>query len=59
MAVYYAWLAQRRGPGGDKASLLAYAEGHREAFVAGPGVVRGGESGSPIVLSEAVKLVSS
>lgn len=57
MAVYYAWLAMQRQPGGDRAGLLVYVEGHGEAFVAGPGVTRGVESDSLMTIKQALALL--
>ena len=52
MGLYYAWLAMRKGPGGERATLLAYVEGQGEAFVAGPTVTRGVESASPLTMEQ-------
>ncbi len=57
MAVYYAWLAMQRQPGGERAKLLAYVEGHGEVFVAGPGVTRGVETATPLSLSQVLSQV--
>ncbi len=58
MALYYSWLALRKGFGGERASLLAYVEGHGEAFVAGPEVVRGGEGSNAMRIRELVEMAS-
>jgi hypothetical protein len=57
MAVYYAWLAMQHQPAGEQARLLVYAEGHGEAFVAGPGVTRGVESTTPLGMAQVLALV--
>lgn len=55
MALWYSWLALRRlSPG---ARMLLWVEGRGEAFAAGPGVVRGAESATPMGLAGALKLV--
>ena len=58
MALYYAWLAMQRQPGGEKALLLAYVEGHGEAFVAGAGVTRGVESTTPMRMPQVLELLA-
>ncbi len=57
MGLYYAWLALQRQPGGDQARLLAYVEGHGEAFLVGPSVTRGVESESPLALARLLEMV--
>jgi hypothetical protein len=52
MAVYYAWLAMQRLPGGEQARLLVHVEGHGEALVIGPGVTRGVDSNTPVTLKQ-------
>ena len=52
MAVYYAWLALRREPGGEQARLLALAEGHGEALLAGPGIQHGVETATPMTVTQ-------
>jgi hypothetical protein len=48
MGAYYNWLNQQRLPGAEKASFLAWFEGHNSAVVIGPTVPRGTESNDPI-----------
>ena len=57
MGIYYAWLAMQRQPRGERANLLAYVEGHGEAFVAGPQVTRGAESTTPLRVSQVLDLL--
>ncbi len=57
MALYYAFLAMQRQPGGEQAQLLALAEGHGEAFLAGPAVTRGVESETPLSVAAAWALL--
>lgn len=57
MAVYYAWLALQRQPGGERANLVVCVEGHGEAFVAGPGVTRGVESTTPLHMAQVLDLL--
>ena len=57
MAVYYSWLALQHQPRGEQARLLALVEGHGEAFAAGPGVVRGGESETPMTVAQLCALL--
>ncbi len=58
MAVYYAWLAMQRQPDGARATLLAYVEGHGEAFLAGPGMTRGVESTTTLTMEQLLKMLS-
>ncbi len=58
MAVYYAWLAMQHRTDGARATLLAYVEGHGEAFVAGPAVTRGAESITPLRIEQLVAMLS-
>jgi hypothetical protein len=44
MGAYYNWLNQQRLPGAERASFLAWFEGHSHAVVIGPSVPRGTES---------------
>jgi hypothetical protein len=44
MSAYYNWLNQQRLPGAQKASFLAWFEGHNIAVAIGPSVPRGTES---------------
>jgi len=47
MGAYYNWLNQQRLPGAEKATFLAWFEGHNSAVVIGPSVPRGTESNEP------------
>lgn len=47
MGAYYNWLNQQRLPGAEKASFLAWFEGHNSAVLIGPTVPRGTESTAP------------
>ncbi len=58
MALYYAWLAMRKQPGGDRAQLLAIVEGHGEAFIAGPSITRGVESETPLAIPQVLALLA-
>jgi len=40
MGAYYNWLNQQRLPGAEKASFLAWFEGHGSAVLIGPSVPR-------------------
>jgi hypothetical protein len=44
MGAYYNWLNQQRLPGSDRASFLAWFEGHNQAVAIGPSWPRGTES---------------
>lgn len=55
MAVWYAWLAMRKSDA--RVRLLAWVESRKEAFVAGPGVVRGAESDTPSGLNDALAML--
>lgn len=57
MAAYYAWLALQRMPGGERGSLVAYVEGHGEAFIAGPAVTRGVVSTTPLSMQQVLSLL--
>jgi hypothetical protein len=57
MALYYAWLAMRKLPGGEQASLLALVEGQGQAFVAGPAVTHGIESSSSVTIPEMLAMI--
>jgi hypothetical protein len=59
MALYYAWLAMRKLPGGEQASLLALVEGQGQAFVAGPAVTRGVESLSSVTIPQMLAMIKS
>ena len=58
MATYYAWIAMQRSPSGEQASMIAYVEGHGQAFVAGPAIARGVESASPLTMQQVLHLIS-
>lgn len=58
MAVYYAYLALKSQPGGEHAQLAVFAEGHGEAFLAGPGVTHSGESSTPLSVAGVLDLLS-
>jgi len=47
IGAYYNWLNQQRLPGAEKASFLAWFEGHNIAALIGPTVPRGTESSAP------------
>jgi hypothetical protein len=47
MGAYYNWLNQQRLPGAEKASFLAWFEGHSTAVLIGPTIPRGTESTAP------------
>ncbi len=57
MAVYYAWLALRKQD--ERASLVAWVEGHGEGFVVGPGVTRGVESTTAVTMRQALALIAA
>lgn len=59
MALYYAWLAMQRLPGGEQASLLALVEGQGQAFLAGPAVTHGVESSSPVTIPQLLAMIKS
>ena len=58
MALYYAWLALQKQPGGEQASLIALVEGHGQAFLAGPAVTRGVESSSSMTIPQALSMLT-
>jgi hypothetical protein len=57
MGAYYNWLNQQRLPGAEKASFLAWFEGHNSAFVTGPGVPRATESNAPTDMKQLLSWV--
>ena len=57
MALYYAALAMRKMPGGDRMSLLAYVEEQGQLFMSGPRIVRGAESATPMTMEGALALL--
>ena len=59
MGLYYAWLAMRKLPGGERTSLLALVEGQGQAFVAGPSVTRGVDSSSPVSIPQALSMLTA
>jgi hypothetical protein len=59
MGLYYAWLAMRKLPGGERTSLLALVEGQGQAFLAGPSITRGVESSSSVTLPQAISMLTA
>ena len=57
MALYYTALAMRKMPDGDRMSLLAYVEDAGQLFLAGPRVVRGAESTTPMTMARALAML--
>jgi hypothetical protein len=58
MALYYAWLAMRKLPGGERTSLLALVEGHGQGFLAGPAVTQGVDSSSRVTIPQALSMLA-
>jgi hypothetical protein len=58
MALYYAWLAMRKLPDGERTSLLAVVEGQGQGFIAGPAVTRGVESSSRVTIPQALSMLA-
>jgi hypothetical protein len=58
MGLYYAWLAMRKLPGGQHASLLALVEGQGQAFLAGPSITHGVDSASPVTIPQALSMLA-
>lgn len=52
MGAYYNWLNQQRLPGAEKASFLAWFEGHNTALLIGPAVPRGTVSTAPTTMKQ-------
>jgi hypothetical protein len=52
MGAYYNWLNQRRLPGAEQSSFLAWFEGHNQALAIGPSMPRGTESTSAADLEQ-------
>jgi hypothetical protein len=52
MGAYYNWLNQRRLPGANQSSFIAWFEGHNQAVAIGPATPRGTTSASAIDLSQ-------
>ncbi len=55
MGAYYTWLNQQRLDGADRASFLAWYEGHNEAIAIGPSLGRGTESKDTVHLTDLLK----
>jgi len=58
MGAYYTWLNQQRLVGSEKASFLAWFEGHEQAIAIGPSLPRGTSSSGPIDLKKILNLMS-
>lgn len=58
MGAYYNWLNQQRLPGAEKASFLAWFEGHGSAVLIGPSVPRGTESNAVTDLKQLLSWIS-
>ncbi|MGA2416901.1 MAG: hypothetical protein ABSF59_20780 [Candidatus Sulfotelmatobacter sp.] len=58
LGAYYNWVNQRRLPGTEQSSFLAWFEGHSEAVAIGPAMPRGTESSTPTDLRELLALIS-
>jgi hypothetical protein len=58
MGAYYNWLNQQRLPGAEKASFMAWFEGHSSAVLIGPSVPRGTESNAPTDMKQLLSWIS-
>jgi hypothetical protein len=58
IGAYYNWLNQQRLPGAEKASFLAWFEGHSAAALIGPSVPRGTESSAPTDMKQLLSWIS-
>jgi hypothetical protein len=56
MGAYYQWINQRRLPGAEQSSFLAWFEGHGQAVVVAPGMPRGATSSSAMDLGQLLSL---
>jgi len=52
MGAYYTWLNQQRLSGAEKATFIAWFEGHNDAVVIGPSFLKGKRDDSPTALGE-------
>jgi hypothetical protein len=58
MGAYYNWINQQRLPGAEKASFLAWFEGHNTAVLISPAVPRGTESSEPTSIKQLLSWIS-
>jgi hypothetical protein len=59
MAAYYQWINQQRLIGADRASFLAWFEGHSQALVIAPTLPRGTTSNSSLNLGQLLTLATT
>lgn len=58
MGAYYTWLNQQRLSGAEKATFLAWFEGHKDAVVIGPSFPKGKRDDSPTALDELLSRIA-
>ena len=58
MGAYYTWLNQQRLSGAEKATFLAWFEGHKDAVVIGPSFPKGKRDDSPTALGELLSRIA-
>jgi hypothetical protein len=57
MGAYYTWLNQQRLSGAEKATFLAWFEGHEEAVVIAPSMERGRRVDTAVRLADLIEKI--